>query len=156
MTLIDKTGSPIPDNLVYSSGEGSAELVQNSVVYLSELERYRGQFGREAAGVWVTGDQDADEILPVLKSVAVVVVEFPKSRDGRGFSLGRLLRERHNFKGDIRAAGPLLPDQFSMLIQCGFTTLISPSTVPLGRWKDAGTTQSSARPRTLLERLTKN
>lgn len=156
MTLIDKTGSPIPDDFVYPKGDGSAELAQNSVVHLSELERYRSQFGQEAVGVWVTGDQDVDEILPVLKSLAVVVVEFPKSRDGRGFSLGRLLRERHNFKGDIRAAGLLLPDQFSMLIQCGFTTLISPSTVPLGRWKDAGATQSSARPRTLLERLTKN
>lgn len=156
MTLIEKTGAAIDDTWRYPQ-EGS-ELTQDtmSIVHLADWETYRERFGEDASGVWVQGDQDVQALIPLLDRVAVVVIEFPKSRDGRGFSLARLLRERHNYEGDIRAAGPLLPDQFSMLIQCGYTSLISPATVPLVRWREAATKPAVSRPRTLLDRLTQN
>src|SRR3954453_14315072 len=42
-----------------------------------------------------------------LAHVARVEVHFPKFGDGRGFSIGRLLRERYGYKGELRAVGPL-------------------------------------------------
>src|SRR3982751_320619 len=38
-----------------------------------------------------------------LAHVARVEVHFPKFGDGRGFSIGRLLRERYGYKGELRA-----------------------------------------------------
>jgi uncharacterized protein (DUF934 family) len=49
-----------------------------------------------------------------------VEVEFPKFGDGRGFSLGRLLRERHGYRGELRAVGQITRDHLQALERCGF------------------------------------
>jgi uncharacterized protein (DUF934 family) len=49
-----------------------------------------------------------------------VEVEFPKFGDGRGFSLGRLLRERHGYRGELRAVGQITRDHLLALERCGF------------------------------------
>jgi uncharacterized protein (DUF934 family) len=49
-----------------------------------------------------------------------VEVEFPKSGDGRGYSIGRLLRERLGYKGELRAVGQLTRDHLYSLAQVGF------------------------------------
>jgi len=61
-----------------------------------------------------------------LTGLAVVEIEFPKFRDGRGFTLARALRERQGYKGDLRAVGHFIPDQFRFLIECGFTSFVTP------------------------------
>jgi uncharacterized protein (DUF934 family) len=55
-----------------------------------------------------------------LAHVARVEVHFPKFGDGRGFSLGRLLRERYGYKGELRAVGHLTRDHLFFLESCGF------------------------------------
>lgn len=67
-----------------------------------------------------------DEVLEQLPALARVEIEFPKFRDGRGFTLARALRERHGYKGDIRAIGHFIPDQFAALVACGFTSFVTP------------------------------
>jgi uncharacterized protein (DUF934 family) len=57
------------------------------------------------------------ERLPGLK---VVAVNFPKYADGRGYSIGRLLRERYGYKGELRAVGVVARDHLQLLAQCGF------------------------------------
>ena len=49
-----------------------------------------------------------------------VEVEFPKFGDGRGFSIGRLLRERHGYRGELRAVGQITRDHLYFLESCGF------------------------------------
>jgi uncharacterized protein (DUF934 family) len=49
-----------------------------------------------------------------------VEVNFPKFGDGRGFSIGRLLRERHGYRGELRAVGQLTRDHLFFLESCGF------------------------------------
>ncbi|MCR6628611.1 MAG: DUF934 domain-containing protein [Magnetospirillum sp.] len=56
----------------------------------------------------------------------LVVIDFPRFRDGRGFTLARTLRERYGFTGEIRAQGNLLPDQLSLLQRCGFSSIAVP------------------------------
>jgi phosphoadenosine phosphosulfate reductase len=51
-----------------------------------------------------------------------IAIAFPSFTDGRGFSLARLLRERHGFKGEIRAVGYLIPDHGQFLLRSGFDT----------------------------------
>jgi len=73
-----------------------------------------------------------------------IAITFPDFTDGRGFSLARLLRERHGFKGEIRAVGYLIPDHGQFLLRSGFDTaeITDPETV--GVWKAS------------LERITRN
>lgn len=52
--------------------------------------------------------------------LALVVLEFPKWTDGRAYSQARLLRARHGFAGELRAAGDVLVDMMLLLQRCGF------------------------------------
>ena len=51
-----------------------------------------------------------------------IAIRFPVFGDGRGISLAVLLRERHGFRGEIRAVGYLIPDLAQFLLRSGFDT----------------------------------
>ena len=55
-----------------------------------------------------------------LAGLRVVAVTFPKFGDGRGYSIGRLLREHHGYKGELRAVGEVARDHLQLLAQCSF------------------------------------
>jgi uncharacterized protein (DUF934 family) len=55
-----------------------------------------------------------------LAGLRIVAVRFPKFADGRGYSIGRLLRERHGYRGELRAVGEVARDHLQLLAQCGF------------------------------------
>ncbi len=52
--------------------------------------------------------------------VARVEVNFPKFGDGRGFSIGRLLRERYGYTGELRAVGHITRDHLFFMESVGF------------------------------------
>lgn len=66
------------------------------------------------------GLDDLDDALAVCGAVAI---RFPKFNDGRGYSLARLLRDRHGYRGELRAVGDVLVDQVEALFRVGFDTL---------------------------------
>ncbi|MGH8690878.1 MAG: DUF934 domain-containing protein [Burkholderiales bacterium] len=49
-----------------------------------------------------------------------VEVNFPKFGDGRGYSIARLLRERHGYRGELRAVGHITRDLLFFMESCGF------------------------------------
>jgi uncharacterized protein (DUF934 family) len=55
-----------------------------------------------------------------LAGAARVEVHFPKFGDGRGYSIGRLLRTRYGYTGELRAVGALTRDHLFFLARCGF------------------------------------
>ena len=55
-----------------------------------------------------------------LAAATRVEVHFPKFGDGRGFSIGRLLRERYGYRGELRAVGHVTRDHLLYLERCGF------------------------------------
>ena len=61
-----------------------------------------------------------EEIADDIHRFAMIELEFPKFGDGRAFSLARLLRQRHGFKGELRAVGEVLADQIQLMLRCGF------------------------------------
>lgn len=65
-------------------------------------------------------DADLSEIVDALPRIQSIFVEFAAFTDGRGFSLARLLRQRHSYTGLLVADGQLIPDQFAFALQCGF------------------------------------
>lgn len=67
--------------------------------------------------------QTNDEPIPFSSDVsifALIAIHFEKFTDGRGYSLGRLLRDRYGFKGELRAVGDVLQDQLFYLNRSGF------------------------------------
>lgn len=71
-------------------------------------------------GVWLAPDEDPAALVPHLKDFAVVAVDFPVFRDGRGYSTAVLLRTRYGYTGELRAIGDVLRDQMFYLARVGF------------------------------------
>jgi uncharacterized protein (DUF934 family) len=74
-------------------------------------------------GVLWPNDRRVAELAPHLDRLALVVLNFPVFKDGRGYSQARLLRERYGFRGELRASGQILRDQFLFLVRAGFDSL---------------------------------
>ena len=71
-------------------------------------------------GVAWPNDRPESELAPHLPKLSLIALEFPVFRDGRAYSQARRLRERHGFKGEIRATGDVLRDQFLFMARAGF------------------------------------
>jgi uncharacterized protein (DUF934 family) len=76
------------------------------------------RFGR--TGIVLEPNDDPAAIAPVLERISLVAVRFPKFGDGRGYSIARLLRERHGYRGELRAVGDVLRDQLLFMKRSGF------------------------------------
>ena len=55
---------------------------------------------------------------------ALICVDFPAYRDGRGFTTARLLRERYHYKGPIRATGDVLQDLVFFMLRVGIDEFV--------------------------------
>ncbi len=73
-----------------------------------------------ALGVVLPNTVDPRDLESDLAHFAAIAVDFPVYRDGRGFSIARLLRERLKYAGEIRAVGNVLRDQILFMERCGF------------------------------------
>jgi uncharacterized protein (DUF934 family) len=71
-------------------------------------------------GVAWPNDRPESELAPYLGRLSLIALEFPVFRDGRAYSQARRLRERYGFKGEIRATGDVLRDQFLFMARAGF------------------------------------
>jgi uncharacterized protein (DUF934 family) len=87
-------------------------------LWVSEREAMSRRSGR--IGVWLETDADPESIVPDLARFDVIAIRFAAFADGRGYSLARLLRERHGYSGELRAIGDVLRDQIYYLSRCGF------------------------------------
>ncbi|MFN3936284.1 MAG: DUF934 domain-containing protein [Gemmobacter sp.] len=72
-----------------------------------------------------------------LAGVGLVRIGFPAFSDGRGFTLARRLRLQ-GYRGRLRAAGPLIADQYAMLRRAGFDEVEIPDEIaarqPEAQW----------------------
>jgi phosphoadenosine phosphosulfate reductase len=80
---------------------------------------------------------DAAALAAAASAGGVVAIRFLAFGDGRGYSLAVLLRERHGFKGEIRAVGYLIPDLAPFLLRSGFDTAELADAGVADTWKAA-------------------
>jgi uncharacterized protein (DUF934 family) len=59
-------------------------------------------------------------LAPLVARLALVVIQFEKSGDGRGYTQAQLLRQRLGYGGELRAAGAVQRDHLYLLARCGF------------------------------------
>jgi uncharacterized protein (DUF934 family) len=79
-----------------------------------------GQQSGSAAAVLIGPGDEVEELAPHLARLSLIVVEFPKIGEGRGYSQARMLRQRHGYTGELRARGAIKRDQLFLLARCGF------------------------------------
>jgi uncharacterized protein (DUF934 family) len=117
-----KNGKIATDIFVHVADD--AELPSDGAVlisaarFLENPEAISRRLGK--TGVIWPNNRDVDDLVPHLDRLAVVALVFPTFRDGRAYSQARLLRERYGFKGELRATGQVLRDQFLFMLRAGF------------------------------------
>ena len=74
-------------------------------------------------GVWLAAGEDVAALADDLALLQVIGLHFPKFTDGRSYSAATLLRTRHGYRGELRAIGQVLRDQFNYMTRCGFDAL---------------------------------
>jgi uncharacterized protein (DUF934 family) len=71
-------------------------------------------------GLLLAAGEKIDDIAADLAHFALIALDFPKFSDGRAFSTARLLRDKHGYKGELRAVGNVLADQVPFMRRVGF------------------------------------
>jgi uncharacterized protein (DUF934 family) len=79
---------------------------------------------RADVGVWLAPTDDPALLAGDVGTLSVVAIDFPRFADGRGYSIARLLRDRYNYKGELRAVGDIARDQLYYLHQVGFDAFV--------------------------------
>ena len=96
----------------------AGDVLVSATRYLQDPDSFAKRTGK--TGVTWPNNRDLDDLVPHLERLAVVALAFPSFRDGRAYSQARLLRERHGYRGELRATGQVLRDQFVFMLRAGF------------------------------------
>jgi uncharacterized protein (DUF934 family) len=107
VNVTDDAAIPHDDAILISA----ARLLEDPEV----LSRRAGKTGV----IW-PNNRDVDDLVPHLDRLAVIALVFPSFRDGRAYSQARLLKERYGYRGELRATGQVLRDQFLFMLRAGF------------------------------------
>ncbi|WP_246667070.1 DUF934 domain-containing protein [Agrobacterium sp. T29] len=135
MVLIDSQANVVPDKWMYPDAEKNVSVGPYCILPLGALASLDSDSsGARPLGVYAAAGTTSDQLAPYFDQLDLIAVEFPRFRDGRGFTLARTLREKYGFKGDIRAIGHILPDQFAALLRCGITSIRLPPDHPAREW----------------------
>lgn len=127
--VVLKNGVPQPNEWVRVADD--AALPDGAKVIVS-FERWQAEHDtlrqrNIAIGVSLKSDQSPLLLADHLDHLSLVALEFPKFTDGRAFSYARVLRDRLGYRGEIRAFGQVLRDQYLFMLRCGFDTIEPPA-----------------------------
>ena len=92
------------------------------IVSLEALRRERERWWnwRGRLGALLAPADRVEELAADLPRLDLVAVRFPLPGEGRGFTQLRLLRERYEFSGELRACGPGATAEIALLLaRCG-------------------------------------
>lgn len=117
-----KEGQIVEDAWVVVGDDEVIPADKPVVVTLDRWTRERASLmGRNAPlGIRLKSNEPPEKIKEDLSHFGVVALEFPYFKDGRAYSYARLLRERYGYKGELRAVGHVLQDQYLFMVRCGF------------------------------------
>jgi uncharacterized protein (DUF934 family) len=102
--------------------DDAALPANGTIVSLARFKKDRDSLlARNAPlGVRLQSSESPEALGDDVHRLSVIVLDFPKFRDGRAFSWARVLRTRLGFKGEIRATGHFLYDQLAYMKRVGF------------------------------------
>ena len=107
-----------------AAGNAAVPLIVTFNQWRSERDALETRAG--LLGVVLSPADKVEQLAPDLARFALVGAEFPGPAEGRGYTQARLLRERWNFAGELRATGFVHRDQLFFLARCGFNSFELP------------------------------
>ena len=115
------TASAAADTFTAVADDAALPEAGGAIVTLTRFEKERDTLlARNAPiGVRLKSDESPERLGSDVQRLSVVVLEFPKFRDGRGFSWARILRTRMGYRGEVRASGKFIYDQIAYLHRVG-------------------------------------
>lgn len=137
--VVLRNGVPQPNEWVRVADDGA--LPEGAKVIVS-YERWQNESDvlrqrNSAIGVSLKSDQSPLLLTDDLDRISLVALEFPKFTDGRAFSYARVLRDRLGYRGEIRAFGQVLRDQYLFMLRCGIDTIEPPAEKRLEGYAEA-------------------
>jgi uncharacterized protein (DUF934 family) len=106
------------------SADSSNAIILTFDQWRSDEPRWRA--APQRLGVILAPADKVERLAPDLSRFNLVGAEFPGPSDGRGYTQGRLLRERYGWSGELRATGYVRRDQVFFLARCGFNSFELP------------------------------
>lgn len=111
--IIDNTWTFIADGSELIDGDISITPTR----WNKEKEQILNHHGKQ--GLRLSPTDKIEDIADDLKLISLIELDFPAFTDGRGFSQARLLRNRYQYQGEIRAIGGYMADQVFYLSRVG-------------------------------------
>lgn len=123
-----RDGKVVADDWTYQIDEEVAPAAGGLIITLAQwvAERSAWLAAPGRLGVVLSPAHRVEQLAPDLSRFELIVAEFPGPSEGRGYTQGRLLRERYRFPGEMRAAGYVRLDQIFFLARCGFNSFELP------------------------------
>ena len=148
-----KNNTLIADTWIHAGPEDQLPEAGDVIVPFARLLKEFGQLSQRGGklGVNLSNVDRAEALSTFLPELSVIVISFPAFSDGRGYSIGRQLRE-FGYRGELRAAGNVLPDQLQFMLQVGFDAFDIGERFPLTAWQAASKQMSLAYQRGLFRR----
>ena len=116
-----KNGAFVADTWRFPAADepvGDGPVVVGKVRFLAERDAL---VGRNAdLGLIMQSGEDLDGLEQDLHRFRLIVLTIPRYTDGRSYSTASILRERHDYAGELRATGDVLRDQIPLMLRCGF------------------------------------
>lgn len=114
-----ETGFVENDPWIIETDEVKAEGEQKALLPLEDfIEKAEGS-NDVGLGVLIRPADDVRKLEPYLYRIEIVAVDFPAFNDGRSFSHASLLRDRLDYRNELRAVGDVLIDQVPLMLRCG-------------------------------------
>jgi uncharacterized protein (DUF934 family) len=107
-----------------AAADASAPLIVTLPQWQMEPDTWIGR--GSPLGVVLSPAHHVEQLAPDLEYFSLIAAEFSGPGEGRGYTQARLLRERWNFKGELRATGYVRRDQLFFMARCGFNSFELP------------------------------
>ena len=129
VVLFKLTGESLPSELQINETviPQTGKIILPLSVYLKNRDALQDRAKNNEIALWIATHETLDLLISVEKDINIfplIAVFVERFQDGRIFTLGNLLRTRHQFKNTLRAFGDVLQDQLFYLKRSGFDSYL--------------------------------
>ena len=129
VVLFKLTGESLPSELQINETviPQTGKIILPLSVYLKNRDALQHRAKSNEIALWIATHETLDPLISSEKDInafPLIAVFVERFQDGRIFTLGNLLRTRHQFKNTLRAFGDVLQDQLFYLKRSGFDSYL--------------------------------
>lgn len=129
VVLFKLTGESLPSELQINETviPQTGKIILPLSVYLKNRDALQDRVKNNEIALWIATHETLDPLISSEKDInlfPLIAVFVERFQDGRIFTLGNLLRTRHQFKNTLRAFGDVLQDQLFYLKRSGFDSYL--------------------------------